>query len=114
MQKVGVMPNDYAFTTMISAYGKAGNYSKAIELLDQMQATGVEPSVVTYNAVISACARAGDGQRALDWLEQMEAASIKPNATSYAQVMYKIHLSFVPVYSTFFISRKISWCLVWS
>ncbi len=107
------MPNDYAFTTMISAYGKAGNYSKAIELLDQMQATGVEPSVVTYNAVISACARAGDGQRALDWLEQMEAASIKPNATSYAQVMYKNYLSFVPVYS-FFISLKISWCLVWS
>lgn len=92
MKKVGTLPNEYAYTTMITVYGKAGDYGKAVDLLEEMQVSGMEPTVVTYNAVITACARAGDGQRALDWLQQMKAASVPPDSVTYSQVFCCIFL----------------------
>lgn len=92
MKKVGTLPNEYAYTTMITVYGKAGDYGKAVDLLEEMQVSGMEPTVVTYNAIITACARAGDGQRALDWLQQMKAALVPPDSVTYSQVFCCIFL----------------------
>jgi len=86
MLKVGMRPNEYAYTTMITVRGKAGNYSEAVDLFDEMQRNGMGPTVVTFNAMITACARASDGQGAVKWLELMESSCVEPDSITYSQV----------------------------
>ena len=51
---------------VLDVCGKAGQWQRALELLDDMAARwGVQPDVVSFNTVISACGRAGEWGRAV-------------------------------------------------
>ena len=48
---------DREFTTGISAYGRAGDWERALSLFDEMRESGVTPDVFSFSAAISACGK---------------------------------------------------------
>ncbi len=89
MREEGVEPDEFTYTTAITACGKAGQWERALDLLDEMggvqqpqqqrrqnggNRVGVGASdVAAINAAITACARAGQAEIALDLLDRMAA-----------------------------------------
>ena len=86
MRAEGVAPDAFTFTTAITACGKAGQWERALGLLEEMGGAGqpqaqeeggqrstfgIAPNVAAINAAISACARAGRAERALGLLNRM-------------------------------------------
>ena len=51
----GHQPNVVMYTTLINAYGRAGQLQAAIAVLDEMQAAGVSPNSMTYTSVMRLC-----------------------------------------------------------
>jgi pentatricopeptide repeat protein len=62
---------------------RAGEASKASELLVEFQMNGGRPDVVSYNIMLRACTRNGDVQGAENWLVRMERRGIEPTVCSY-------------------------------
>lgn len=86
MRAEGVAPDAFTFTTAIAACGKAGQWERALDLLEEMEGgwqpqeegaqrgtVAIAPNVAAINAAISACARAGEAGRALGLLRRMAA-----------------------------------------
>ncbi|CAM9882463.1 unnamed protein product [Ectocarpus sp. 12 AP-2014] len=87
MRAEGVAPDVFTFTTAITACGKAGQWERALDLLEEMGGGGggddglrrrrtgvpIAPDVASINAAISACARAGQWESALGLLGRMAA-----------------------------------------
>lgn len=87
MRAEGVAPDVFTFTTAITACGKAGQWERALVLLEEMGGGGggddglrrrrtgvpIAPDVASINAAISACARAGQWESALGLLGRMAA-----------------------------------------
>lgn len=86
MRAEGVAPDAFTFTTAITACGKAGQWERALGLLEEMEGVwqtpeeggqhspvAIAPNVAAINAAISACARAGQAERALGLLNRMAA-----------------------------------------
>lgn len=86
MRAEGVAPDAFTFTTAITACGKAGQWERALGLLEEMEGAGqpqegggqqstvaIAPNVAAINAAISACARAGRADSALGLLNRMVA-----------------------------------------
>ena len=71
-------PDVRAYTSLISAAGKAARPRLARELLDEMRERGVAPNAVTFTAAIVAVGRAQDAAGALALLDQMRAADLAP------------------------------------
>jgi pentatricopeptide repeat domain-containing protein 1 len=61
------------YNATISAYEKGGQWGKALELLEEVQAQGIKPDGITYNATISAYEKGGQWGRALELLEEVQA-----------------------------------------
>eukprot|EP00933_Yihiella_yeosuensis_P049555 TRINITY_DN4658_c2_g1_i1.p1 TRINITY_DN4658_c2_g1~~TRINITY_DN4658_c2_g1_i1.p1 ORF type:complete len:1023 (-),score=170.74 TRINITY_DN4658_c2_g1_i1:206-3274(-) len=74
----------YCYNAVISACGSAGQWERALSLLDEMDSP-LSPDVVSYNSAITACDRGEQWQRAL-WLlfAEMPARSIAPNEVSFS------------------------------
>ena len=53
------------YSAAISACEKAGDWVRALQLLQGMATSLVEANAISYNAAISACEKAGDWVRAL-------------------------------------------------
>jgi len=83
MQAAGVTPDDYTYSSLISAYDKGGQWQAAEGALKQMQAAGLTPDVVTFNSLISAYDKGGRWQAAEGALKQMQAAGVTPNVYTY-------------------------------
>ncbi|CAK7323660.1 unnamed protein product [Dovyalis caffra] len=49
----------YAFSAIISAYGRSGYCNEAIKVFDSMKDYGLKPNLVSYNAVIDAYEKGG-------------------------------------------------------
>lgn len=86
MRREGVDADVFTFSTAITACGNAGEWERALDLLDQMgealqqqhqlqqqqrRRSPIAPDVVSVNAAIAACGRAGQWERALDLLDRM-------------------------------------------
>lgn len=73
MRAHGVSPDAFTFSTAITACGNAGQWERAVALLDEMEngQERLQPDLVSVNAAIAACARAGQSARALEILERM-------------------------------------------
>jgi pentatricopeptide repeat domain-containing protein 1 len=77
------MPNQLTYSTTIMACGLAGEWEKAIELLNLMQFKDkVMPNRNTYNAAILAMAKCGKWRQALNLLETMEREGLQPDSNS--------------------------------
>ena len=60
-----VEANTITYSAAISACEKAGDWVRALQLLQGMANSLVEANTISYNAAISACEKAGDKVRAL-------------------------------------------------
>ena len=61
-----VQPNAHCYAAAIGACGRAGQWQKALQLLDSVEgATGLPPNVVCWNVAASACRFAGEWQAAV-------------------------------------------------
>lgn len=58
-------PNTVTFNSLITAVAQGGQWQKAAEVFEQMQAHGCTPDVVTYTALISAFDKGGQWRLSL-------------------------------------------------
>ncbi|KAE8681658.1 hypothetical protein F3Y22_tig00111311pilonHSYRG00247 [Hibiscus syriacus] len=64
--------NVYAFSALISAFGRSGYCDEAIKVFDSMKNYGLRPNLVTYNVVIDACTKGGvDFKRVVEIFDKM-------------------------------------------
>ena len=87
-------PNEYAYSSVISACARCNEFTTALELLSRMKNV-IEPNTWVYNAALSACVsssrqnRANRIQMALSLLEQMRRSHVEdgldtaPDTVSY-------------------------------
>jgi len=68
---------------LIDQAARAGDVSKAGELLVEFEEGGGKPDAISYNLVIRTCARAGDVKGAEKWLLRMEQRGIESTVCSY-------------------------------
>jgi pentatricopeptide repeat protein len=52
-------------SSVITACGKAREWTRAVDLLDTMQQDGLKPTVICYNAAVAACGIVGQVRRPL-------------------------------------------------
>ena len=76
-------PNAIVYSSAISACGSAGEWRRALDLLDEMISLGISPNTITYNAAIQACERSGVWREAVRLFESMGAAGVERDAISY-------------------------------
>lgn len=57
--RAGVQPNVKTYTTLMSACTRAGEWERALDAFQMMEAAGLEADVMAYNSAISACAATG-------------------------------------------------------
>ncbi len=81
IDSVGIKKNTFHYNSMISVCEKVRDYSKALQLLEEMEKKGVEKNEVTFSSAISACEKCGQWRTALDLLEQMVRAKECGNRT---------------------------------
>ena len=72
MQKIGLVPDVYTYTTLIKVYGKCRLIEKAMEVLTTMQEARVEPNIHTYGCIIYHCCEDGQVERALKVLRSIQ------------------------------------------
>ena len=65
MENSRVEANTITHSAAISVCEKAGEWVRALQLLQSMANSLVEANTITYNAAISACEKAGDWVRAV-------------------------------------------------
>ncbi|CAJ1392177.1 unnamed protein product [Effrenium voratum] len=72
-----VRPNDFTYSTAISACERCSQWQQALQLLDN------DPNLVTVNAAISACEKAGQWRKVLRLLEELPGRSLRADEISY-------------------------------
>lgn len=96
MEKYSVVPNVFTYTSIISAYAKGGDVSKAEFFVDEMRKKGVKPNFYTYSSLISAYAKSNvkdsvtKAESILDEMERLYEAgdnSMQPNVVSFSSVL---------------------------
>ena len=55
-------PDQVTYTSLLSAYGKAGSTDKAGRVLERMQRGSIQPDQVTYNSLFGAYCYLGDAE----------------------------------------------------
>ena len=82
-----VPPNTVTFASAIAACAQAGEWERALKLLDTCFATGTPRNTIVYSSAISACEKAGEWRPALDLIARMEGDGIAPDATALNAAM---------------------------
>lgn len=72
-----------AYTAAINACGKAGLWSWALSLLEEMPEAACQPNLFTYNAAIGACQVAQEWEMALAVFSSMRRKGTRPDTSSY-------------------------------
>ena len=75
--------NVHVCTTLVSLFGRQGQWSRARGVFDWMLANGVAPNTFTYSALISAFERGEQHGAALALLRHMDGAGVVPNEVTY-------------------------------
>jgi len=85
MQKAGRAPNEYTYTSLITACDKGGQIDRALALLDAALAQdGLKPNAYLFTSAIHACEKGGRWQDALALLERMDKLGVQPNLQTYS------------------------------
>ncbi|KAL0338402.1 UNVERIFIED_CONTAM: Pentatricopeptide repeat-containing protein, chloroplastic [Sesamum angustifolium] len=86
-------PDHVTYTTVISAFVKAGSMDKARQidkaedLIREIISEGIEPDVVSYNTLIDGCILVDDSAGALTYFNEMRKRGIAPTKVSYTTLM---------------------------
>ncbi|KAG9149585.1 hypothetical protein Leryth_021524, partial [Lithospermum erythrorhizon] len=77
--------SEVAWTAIISAYARHGDYESVMSLFEGMAKKGATPDSVTFLSVLTACARKGMVNRGIDLFNSMvEDYSIKPSPEHFS------------------------------
>ncbi|KAG6523516.1 hypothetical protein ZIOFF_013377 [Zingiber officinale] len=69
--------------SLIDAFCKTGDFSKADKFLNKMVDDGCKPDVVTYGALINGFCKAGDLNQAMKIFRSMDVSVVPPNTVIY-------------------------------
>jgi len=86
-QRHGIEPNCTSFNAAIRAFEKGGQWQKAREFVEVMEALGLKPNVVTFTSIIKSCARVGASEDALETFNTLKEKSILPNEYAVNSVL---------------------------
>ncbi|KAF8401933.1 hypothetical protein HHK36_012884 [Tetracentron sinense] len=82
------MRNSVSWNSMIVAFARHGNGSRALQLYKEMRLEGVEPTDVTFISLLHACSHAGSIVEGFMFLESMaKAHRMSPRMEHYACVV---------------------------
>ena len=87
LSRSGGLRDAKEWNMLISAWGRAGEHSRAVGCLQEMTDAGVAPNVINFNAAISACEKAGRSEEALQLLDRMKSAGVAPDVISFSAAM---------------------------
>mmetsp|Transcript_59352 Transcript_59352/g.168284 ORF Transcript_59352/g.168284 Transcript_59352/m.168284 type:complete len:230 (+) Transcript_59352:82-771(+) len=79
-----VQHNVQTCASAVSAFDKAQQWQRAVEVLAEAENSGLEPDMVLFSAVISACERGAQWRMAVELLARMRVRSFEPNVISYS------------------------------
>ena len=81
-------PSKTHFTTMITAYSKAKNVTRALEVFSKMQEHGIRRDKYLYNVLIHLLGKVGrDRKAAFDMLTAMKGENIRPDHVTYGTLI---------------------------
>eukprot|EP00913_Durusdinium_trenchii_P024301 g22815.t1 len=84
MWQSSVPPNLVTFGAAVSACEKAGEWTKALQLMEALESTRLHGDVVLYSAAISSCEKGTQWLQALALLQWMSSAQCLPNRVSFS------------------------------
>jgi pentatricopeptide repeat protein len=84
--EAGLQPTVYTLTTMVNAYVRCGETSKAASLIKELLAL-VSPNVVTYTALVKGYTEAGDLDEASSVLRAMRDAGLEANNRTFQSLL---------------------------
>ncbi|KAF6982437.1 hypothetical protein CFC21_000823 [Triticum aestivum] len=82
--------NVVAYSTVIHAFFKEGEASKACDLFHEMMQQGIVPNVVTYSSIIDALCKVRAMDKAKLVLQQMVDNGVRPNMYTWNSFMYSL------------------------
>lgn len=74
-------------TKLLSNLSKDGNWAKALEIYESLDAIGVRPDTTITNAAISCCDKGGQWQTALEIFDSMPRLGMSRDAITYSAVI---------------------------
>lgn len=84
----GVKVNERTYTTIISAYQRAGMHTKTLNTLDAaLRSSDVRLSVFLFSSALRSCARQADAPNARKYFMKMEEAGVQPTSDSFNAVL---------------------------
>jgi len=79
-----IEPNIYIYTNAMRACAKAGQTSRALQLLETVKQKGLPVDSYCYTAVIDACSKGKQWKKALQLFDEMEEKGIVPTQVTYS------------------------------
>merc|ERR550537_1588905 len=87
MIDAGVQANVQSYSTVVSAFAKAGDAAGAERWLERMHAAGIKGDTISFTTVINACAQVGDVRKAETWIVRMLESGVEPNTITFNAVI---------------------------
>ncbi|PSC68549.1 Pentatricopeptide repeat-containing mitochondrial [Micractinium conductrix] len=92
MSAVGMQPNTFSYSALISALARAGRWQEAERYFSDLRALAerqpeMRPNTVTYAALISAYEKGGELERALSAFRQQLAEGVPPDLITYSSLV---------------------------
>ncbi|XP_075672349.1 pentatricopeptide repeat-containing protein At3g05340 isoform X1 [Castanea sativa] len=80
--------NSVSWNSLIAAFARHGDGSKALEMYDEMRLEGIQPTDVTFLSLLHACSHVGLVERGMELLESMaKDHGLSPRSEHYACVI---------------------------
>lgn len=89
MRSMGVEPDAFTYNTLIASAARAGNQTRALDLLGEMMAGGMTPTVLTFNPLLDGLVSNKQPDQALGILQQVRTtrrASVCVVSSEFEQV----------------------------
>nr|POE90431.1 pentatricopeptide repeat-containing protein [Quercus suber] len=80
--------NSVSWNSLIAAFARHGDGSKALEMYDEMRLEGIQPTDVTFLSLLHACSHVGLVERGMELLESMaKDHGLSPRSEHYACII---------------------------
>ena len=87
MLALNLKPDAFTWCGLLTAYGRGGEYERAMELYEEMVGRGVVPNRAIFNAALLACQGRARWQRGLQLVWEMEQRGIAPDVVTYSTLI---------------------------
>jgi len=80
-------PNTFVYNSLANAYGRGGQWDRAVGVLNDMKDASVKPDVFTYTTVINACVKANKATLAQEIFAKMKDEGLEPNMVTLTAML---------------------------